>query len=193
MLVPSIPVVFRTALFDCFRRHRWKLQSTCHCFILRSQPSLHLRASASFSLWKSSKNKSITRGLSLSSLPKGTDGTKKKGEAIMKEIQETRNRMKERMEEMTQVRCMEYFTEVSRWDQEQDWKVACEWPHLHQLSSLLPWQRENIWTIPNLLCVTRITLTPWLSYLVIHDSFEMALGLFAFAGITDLVSMTGFG
>jgi len=43
-------------------------------------------------------------------------------------------------------------------------------------------------TVPNLLTVSRILLTPVIGYLVVHESFYMALGIFTFAGVTDLVS-----
>lgn len=43
-------------------------------------------------------------------------------------------------------------------------------------------------TVPNLLTASRIVSTPFLGYMVTHGHFEMALGLFIVAGITDLVS-----
>ncbi|KAE8600873.1 hypothetical protein XENTR_v10013432 [Xenopus tropicalis] len=46
---------------------------------------------------------------------------------------------------------------------------------------------ENPWTIPNLLSMTRIGLSPVLGYLVVGEDFNLALGLFVFAGITDLL------
>ncbi|XP_007896474.2 cardiolipin synthase (CMP-forming) [Callorhinchus milii] len=46
---------------------------------------------------------------------------------------------------------------------------------------------ENPWTIPNLLCVARISLSPYLGYLIVHEKFNLALGLFALAGVTDLL------
>lgn len=48
-------------------------------------------------------------------------------------------------------------------------------------------QRENIWTIPNLLCVSRIALSPYLCHLVLAADHQWALGLFLLAGTTDLV------
>ncbi|GAB6021711.1 hypothetical protein CHUAL_004291 [Chamberlinius hualienensis] len=47
--------------------------------------------------------------------------------------------------------------------------------------------KENIFTVPNYLCVTRIILSPVLGYLVLQNNFDFALGLFAFAGVTDLL------
>ncbi|OCT77717.1 hypothetical protein XELAEV_18028811mg [Xenopus laevis] len=46
---------------------------------------------------------------------------------------------------------------------------------------------ENPWTIPNMLSMTRIGLSPVLGYLVVGEDFNLALGLFAFAGMTDLL------
>jgi hypothetical protein len=50
------------------------------------------------------------------------------------------------------------------------------------------WQQENIFTIPNLLTTSRIALTPFIGYLVLHQNFHWACSLFVFAGLTDLVS-----
>ncbi|XP_038662200.1 cardiolipin synthase (CMP-forming) isoform X1 [Scyliorhinus canicula] len=46
---------------------------------------------------------------------------------------------------------------------------------------------ENPWTIPNLLCMARIGLSPYLGYLIVEQEFNLALGLFTLAGITDLL------
>lgn len=48
-------------------------------------------------------------------------------------------------------------------------------------------ERENVLTIPNLLCVARGILAPYLGYVIVHEHFTLAISLFAFAGITDLV------
>lgn len=48
-------------------------------------------------------------------------------------------------------------------------------------------QYENPWTIPNILCMARIVLSPVLGYLIVEQYFYTSLGLFAFAGATDLV------
>lgn len=47
--------------------------------------------------------------------------------------------------------------------------------------------KENIWTVPNLLTMARIMLTPVIGYLVVEESYTVALGLFSFAGLTDLL------
>ncbi|KAK3786278.1 hypothetical protein RRG08_002022 [Elysia crispata] len=48
-------------------------------------------------------------------------------------------------------------------------------------------KKENIKTIPNLLTTLRMTSAPILAYLVVHDHFGLALGVFVTAGITDLL------
>jgi cardiolipin synthase (CMP-forming) len=46
---------------------------------------------------------------------------------------------------------------------------------------------ENIYTIPNILTFSRLVAAPVIGYLVLHDHHAWAVGLFAYAGITDLV------
>lgn len=41
--------------------------------------------------------------------------------------------------------------------------------------------------MPNFLTFTRLVAAPVIGYLVLHDSHAWAVGLFAYAGITDLV------
>uniref|UniRef100_A0A669CK99 Cardiolipin synthase (CMP-forming) n=1 Tax=Oreochromis niloticus TaxID=8128 RepID=A0A669CK99_ORENI len=48
-------------------------------------------------------------------------------------------------------------------------------------------QYENPWTIPNLLCVCRILLAPFLGHLIIQQKFHLSLALFTLAGATDLL------
>ncbi|CAH3046319.1 unnamed protein product [Porites evermanni] len=48
-------------------------------------------------------------------------------------------------------------------------------------------QREDIFTIPNLLSTLRILATPVLGYLVITEDFVSSLALFGVAGITDML------
>ncbi|KAK3375446.1 CDP-alcohol phosphatidyltransferase-domain-containing protein [Podospora didyma] len=47
--------------------------------------------------------------------------------------------------------------------------------------------RENIYTIPNWLTATRLVAAPFVGYCILHDHHTWALGLFAYAGITDLL------
>uniref|UniRef100_A0A8D8Y8X4 cardiolipin synthase (CMP-forming) n=1 Tax=Cacopsylla melanoneura TaxID=428564 RepID=A0A8D8Y8X4_9HEMI len=46
-------------------------------------------------------------------------------------------------------------------------------------------EKENIWTVPNLLCMSRICLSPMLCYFIVHGQFEYALVFVIVAGITD--------
>ncbi|XP_061546036.1 cardiolipin synthase (CMP-forming) [Phycodurus eques] len=46
---------------------------------------------------------------------------------------------------------------------------------------------ENPWTVPNLLCVCRIVLAPFLGHLIIQQHFHLSLALFTLAGATDLL------
>ncbi|XP_066598142.1 probable cardiolipin synthase (CMP-forming) [Prorops nasuta] len=48
-------------------------------------------------------------------------------------------------------------------------------------------ERENIWTLPNVLCIGRILSTPYLSYLIICDEYQVALWLLGIAGLSDLL------
>lgn len=53
------------------------------------------------------------------------------------------------------------------------------------LASLTP--HENIYTLPNLLTFSRLLAAPAVGYLILHDHHVIALSLFVYAGITDLV------
>ncbi|KAK8179673.1 CDP-alcohol phosphatidyltransferase-domain-containing protein [Phyllosticta citribraziliensis] len=46
---------------------------------------------------------------------------------------------------------------------------------------------EQIWNVPNVLTLSRLVAAPAVGYLILHDQHAWALGLFAYAGITDLV------
>ncbi|KAJ4392066.1 hypothetical protein N0V93_005687 [Gnomoniopsis smithogilvyi] len=46
---------------------------------------------------------------------------------------------------------------------------------------------ENIYTIPNILTASRLVAAPFIGYCILHDQHAWALGLFAYAGITDLL------
>ncbi|KFH43098.1 putative CDP-alcohol phosphatidyltransferase class-I family protein C22A12.08c-like protein [Hapsidospora chrysogenum ATCC 11550] len=50
-----------------------------------------------------------------------------------------------------------------------------------------PVLHEDIYNIPNALTFTRLVAAPAIGYLVLHDCHAWAAGLFAYAGITDLV------
>ncbi|CCC12065.1 hypothetical protein SMACR_02286 [Sordaria macrospora] len=48
-------------------------------------------------------------------------------------------------------------------------------------------KRENIHTIPNWLTFSRLVAAPFIGYCILHDHHAWALGLFAYAGVTDLL------
>ncbi|KAJ8944947.1 hypothetical protein NQ318_013095 [Aromia moschata] len=48
-------------------------------------------------------------------------------------------------------------------------------------------ERENVYTIPNLLCVARIAMSPYLGMLIVQSQFDFALGLLGIAAVTDLL------
>ncbi|KAI9661742.1 MAG: hypothetical protein M1821_008981 [Bathelium mastoideum] len=54
-----------------------------------------------------------------------------------------------------------------------------------RLANLTP--HENIYTVPNALTFSRLLAAPAIGYLVLHDYHAWAVGLFAYAGITDLI------
>ncbi|KAG7200163.1 hypothetical protein KM043_000598 [Ampulex compressa] len=47
-------------------------------------------------------------------------------------------------------------------------------------------ERENIWTVPNFLCMGRIVTSPYLSYLILSQDYQVALWLLGIAGVSDL-------
>jgi len=49
--------------------------------------------------------------------------------------------------------------------------------------------RENIYTLPNLLTVSRILACPVLGWSVLNSDFYLATGLLAYAGASDLVRL----
>ncbi|KAI0328712.1 hypothetical protein GY45DRAFT_1326006 [Cubamyces sp. BRFM 1775] len=54
-------------------------------------------------------------------------------------------------------------------------------------SDKAPTIRENIYTLPNLLTLSRIAACPVLGWAIVHDDFYLATGLLVYAGLTDLV------
>jgi len=47
-------------------------------------------------------------------------------------------------------------------------------------------ERENIFTIPNGLCIGRIIMSPYLGYVIVQGDYSLAMGLMVAAGLTDL-------
>ncbi|CAG9857430.1 unnamed protein product [Phyllotreta striolata] len=48
-------------------------------------------------------------------------------------------------------------------------------------------ERENVYTIPNFLCVARMALSPYLGYLITQCQFDGALAVLGVAAVTDLL------
>ncbi|XP_044745409.1 probable cardiolipin synthase (CMP-forming) [Coccinella septempunctata] len=48
-------------------------------------------------------------------------------------------------------------------------------------------EKENIYTIPNFLCLSRIIISPYLGILIIQSNFCYALGILGVAAVTDLL------
>ncbi|KAI1443402.1 CDP-alcohol phosphatidyltransferase-domain-containing protein [Annulohypoxylon stygium] len=46
---------------------------------------------------------------------------------------------------------------------------------------------ENIYTVPNILTFSRLIAAPFVGYAILHDAHAWALGLFAYAGVSDLL------
>ncbi|KAK6834798.1 CDP-diacylglycerol-glycerol-3-phosphate 3-phosphatidyltransferase [Apiospora arundinis] len=53
------------------------------------------------------------------------------------------------------------------------------------IPSLTP--HEDIYTIPNLLTASRLVAAPFIGYAILHDAHAWALGLFVYAGVSDLL------
>ncbi|XP_034177306.1 cardiolipin synthase [Osmia lignaria lignaria] len=47
-------------------------------------------------------------------------------------------------------------------------------------------EKENIWTIPNFLCMGRILTSPYLSYLILSQEYQVALWLLIISAFSDL-------
>jgi len=61
-----------------------------------------------------------------------------------------------------------------------------------ETSSSKPAIRENIYTIPNLLTVSRIISCPVLAWSILDGNYYLATGLLVYAGLTDLVRLLCF-
>ncbi|PGH02702.1 hypothetical protein AJ79_07581 [Helicocarpus griseus UAMH5409] len=56
-----------------------------------------------------------------------------------------------------------------------------------KILSKLPIPRENIYTVPNILTFSRLAAAPLIGYCILHSYDILALSLFAYASVTDLV------
>ncbi|CDH55118.1 predicted protein [Lichtheimia corymbifera JMRC:FSU:9682] len=57
---------------------------------------------------------------------------------------------------------------------------------INKLKENIP-THENIYTIPNFLTFSRIVSAPFIGYLIMQHDYQLALGVFALAGITDML------
>lgn len=53
-------------------------------------------------------------------------------------------------------------------------------------------EKENIWTIPNLLCISRIVTSPYLSYLIVSQNYQVIIENFFFNFIIYLHAINIF-
>lgn len=91
---------------------------------------------------------------------------REKAQIIVEDIKATKKKVRESVENIIEV--SRYF-------------------HITNYYRRNPFQKENIYTIPNFLCVLRIGLCPWLGILIFNDEYHFALGILGFAAVTDLV------
>ncbi|CAG1961226.1 unnamed protein product [Fusarium graminearum] len=86
-----------------------------------------------------------------------------------------------------------FFTKAQSWQQnkkQQDEKpVGTQPPTPQDVTPSRPAEvlHEDIYTVPNILTFTRLAAAPVIGYLVLYDQHAWAVGLFAYAGITDLL------
>lgn len=58
---------------------------------------------------------------------------------------------------------------------------------LKKVTSALTTPHENIYTIPNFLTLTRLIAAPFIGYCIVNNHHTLALSLFTYAGISDLL------
>ncbi|CAG0914634.1 unnamed protein product [Notodromas monacha] len=58
--------------------------------------------------------------------------------------------------------------------------------HPHHRPRIAVVLRENIWTLPNVLCWSRIAAAPYLGHLIVQHDYTPALWLFLLAGLSDV-------
>lgn len=86
---------------------------------------------------------------------------------ILRDIKTTKDKVKEKMEEVIEV-----------------WKPLVVVTHVDNWRLF---QRENIYTIPNFLCVSRMLISPYLGALIVQQNYNLALAVLGLAALTDLV------
>ncbi|KAI8084745.1 phosphatidyl synthase [Halteromyces radiatus] len=57
---------------------------------------------------------------------------------------------------------------------------------INKLKDAIP-THENIYTIPNFLTFSRLLSAPFIGYLIVQHNYDIALGVFALAGFTDML------
>ncbi|KAL3607828.1 hypothetical protein FPOAC2_02818 [Fusarium poae] len=89
-----------------------------------------------------------------------------------------------------------FFTKAQSWQdnknhqkQQDEKNVGTHPPTTQHVTPSRPAEvlHEDIYTVPNILTFTRLAAAPVIGYLVLHDQHAWAVGLFAYAGITDLL------
>lgn len=72
------------------------------------------------------------------------------------------------------------------------WSITSSLQSIHRFQhtqNQKPALRENIYTFPNLLTVSRIVACPALGWAILSDNYAAATGLLLYAGVTDWVSL----
>jgi cardiolipin synthase (CMP-forming) len=96
---------------------------------------------------------------------------------IQEHIQDTRTKVREKVEEV-QEHIQDTRTRVREKVEDTRTKVR------EKVEEVI--ERENIFTIPNWLCVGRIVMSPYLGYVIVQGDFSLGMGLMVIAGLTDL-------
>lgn len=69
----------------------------------------------------------------------------------------------------------------------EDGKTLRPIPQQKSQTSTIKKLHEDIYTLPNLLTLSRLVAAPFVGYLILHDNHAWALGLLAYSGITDVL------
>jgi cardiolipin synthase (CMP-forming) len=105
--------------------------------------------------------------------------TVKSAEIIQKALHEKKKQLKEKRQQFQdnikdkRLRVEEVFEEKKKQLQEKK----------QQIQEKI--ERENIYTIPNFLCIGRIAMSPYLGYTIISGNYTLSMGLLIAAGLTD--------
>lgn len=126
-------------------------------------------------------------------LVKRTHQLQEKKQKIKENIRDTRSKVREKVEEAIErndfaikaVKNTELLQEalVKRKQQIQENIRDTRTKVREKVEEVI--ERENIFTIPNALCIGRIAMSPYLGYVIIQGDFPLAVGLMVAAGLTD--------